>query len=67
MGFQIAKIKELPNQKFSSKNSHFYSRGILQYIARTCLRNTFTFLPGVFFPLVTVITPLFEINLAKHI
>ena len=26
-------------QNFSSKNYHFYSREILQYIARTCLRN----------------------------
>ena len=26
-------------QKFSFENYHFYSREILQYIARTCLRN----------------------------
>ena len=40
------------NQKkshiFSYENYHFYSREILQYIARTCLRNVYSvYLQGV--------------------
>ena len=32
-------MKNIKNLKFSSENYHFYSREILLYIARTCLRN----------------------------
>ena len=35
-----AKIRKM-SHFFLSENYHFYSREILQYIARTCLRNVF--------------------------
>ena len=33
----LAKLEKY--QRISSENYHFYNREILQYIARTCLRN----------------------------